>query len=446
MALVTTYHNSLLRAMSPGVAPYFRAFLFTLRPVETDTVPTAAIDKNLRVYWNRAFFAGLSINEGAFVVLHEMMHAFLYHASRAKAHGVTDFKLWNTACDCEINRTLSHMQGVTVPEGGCLPEKFDLPTDGRAEQYYDALRMAQEPETEEEEEEEEEPTDGDTDGDKDGDGQEGDTGADDGTPGDKPGKGPGTKSDEPGDTHGSGSGDEPGEWELPLDDEDSPGVSNVDQRRAAEKAAQDIKDADAKHPGSVPGKLVREATAMLAPPKVPWQRVLQAAVNHGANAVTGYDEPTYRRIAARSFSLGSGVLLPTYESYQPNVSIVIDTSGSMSQADLDTALRETQGVCKALDCAVTVFAVDTQASAAQVVTDIRDIKLSGGGGTDMSEGIRIAMDIKPRPHIVVVLTDGYTGWPHENPNRRIKCIVVVTERGINDLSGIPSWITAIKVS
>jgi predicted metal-dependent peptidase len=424
MTITVTYHTALLRAMSADVAPYFGSYLLTLRPVETDKVPTAAVDKFARVYWNRAFFANMVINEAAFVVLHEMMHLFLRHAERAAAHGVTNFRVWNIATDCEINRTLSQMQGVECPASACLPHKFKLkdgsvlPPDGRAEAFYDALLLNAEDEDDSEDE------------------------GKPGEPGDKPGKGkPGNKPQ-----HGTGVGDKPGDWELPVDSEEQPGASDVDRKMAEEQSARDIQEAANKQAGRMPGSLVRHAQAITAPPKVPWQRLLKAAVNHGANAVTGYDEPTYRRVAARSFSMGGDILLPTYESYQPRVAVGIDTSGSMSRDDLNTALRETEGVCKALDCTVAVFTIDTVASKPQMVTRASDIRMQGGGGTDMSEGVRVAMGLKPAPHITVIITDGYTGWPSESPNPRIKCIAVITEGGTSDLTGIPSWITAIKVS
>jgi len=445
MALTVTYHNSLLRAMSSEVAPYFRTYLLSLRPVESTAVSTAAVDSSLRVYWNRAFFAGLDINQGAFVVLHEMMHPFLQHATRAKRHGVTDFKLWNVACDCEINRTLSQMQGVRLPNSVCLPSGYDLPPDGRAEEYYDTLRMKQAKEEEEEEPgDKPEPEPGDKEEEEEGDepDDKGDEPGDE--PGDKPAPAP--APGKPGDKgeHGSGTGDEPGDYELPVDDDDTPGVSSVEQKMTREEAARDIKEAQ-RQTGRVPGSLVREAEAVLSPPRVPWQRVLRAAINTGVNTVTGYDEPTYRRVAAKSFSLGGSILLPTYESNIPSVSVVIDTSGSMSSKDLQTALRETQGVCKALDAAVTVFTCDTNVSKGMAITHARDIKLHGGGGTDMSHAIGVVMAEKPRPNILVVITDGYTDWPGTNPNPRIKCIAVVTEGGCPTTDGIPKWITAIKV-
>ena len=45
----------------------------------------------------------------------------------------------------------------------------------------------------------------------------------------------------------------------------------------------------------------------------------------------------------------------------------------------------------------------------------RDIELVGGGGTDMTEGIARAVELRPRPDILVVVTDGYTPWPADQP-------------------------------
>ena len=40
-------------------------------------------------------------------------------------------------------------------------------------------------------------------------------------------------------------------------------------------------------------------------------------------------------------------------------------------------------------------------------------QLQGGGGTDMVAGIDAAMSLRPRPDAVIVLTDGYTPFPHQ---------------------------------
>ncbi|MFF7157705.1 VWA-like domain-containing protein [Streptomyces sp. NPDC008139] len=43
------------------------------------------------------------------------------------------------------------------------------------------------------------------------------------------------------------------------------------------------------------------------------------------------------------------------------------------------------------------------------------IELIGGGGTDLRSGFARALRSRPRPDVVVALTDGQTPWPSEQP-------------------------------
>ena len=38
------------------------------------------------------------------------------------------------------------------------------------------------------------------------------------------------------------------------------------------------------------------------------------------------------------------------------------------------------------------------------------IRLEGGGGTDMGAGLDAAAALRPRPDLIIVLTDGFTPW------------------------------------
>jgi predicted metal-dependent peptidase len=51
----------------------------------------------------------------------------------------------------------------------------------------------------------------------------------------------------------------------------------------------------------------------------------------------------------------------------------------------------------------------------QNVSNARQINLVGGGGTDMGAGLVAAAKLRPRPSVIVVLTDGMTPWPAEAP-------------------------------
>ena len=77
---------------------------------------------------------------------------------------------------------------------------------------------------------------------------------------------------------------------------------------------------------------------------------------------------------------------------------------------------------------------------AQRVMQARDVQLLGGGGTDMGAGLAKAAELRPRPDLVVVLTDGHTPWPPAPP-RGIKVIV-----GLMDPTGsVPNWARAIAI-
>lgn len=432
MATTTTYGISLLRAMSADVAPYFRTYLMALIPVETEQVPTAAVDKYARVYWNRAFFASMTVDEGAFVVLHEMMHLWLHHAQRAHAIGVTNYEVWNIAADCEINRTLATMK-LVVPGTACLPNKFGMPDNLRAEEYYDLL-MKQVNQQQQQQGQS---------GQGQGQSQSGQSGNTPPSGNKQTGQTPGSGKSGGPDVHGSGTGDKPGPWEKPGSDPDIGARSSVDIKITEEQTARDICESNQKKPGSVPAGMLRRAEDILAPPVVKWDRLLYAAVSQATNTTYGYDERTFKRINPVTWSMGGDVFVPTMESYRPDVACVLDTSGSMSQKDLTEGLREIQGVCRQLDAPVTVYTVDTQASAAQIVTRASDVKLVGGGGTDMSYGLEHAYRAaRTKPHIIIVLTDGYTDWPSGPPAPGVKVIIVITSNGTDSA---PKWATSVKM-
>ncbi len=98
--------------------------------------------------------------------------------------------------------------------------------------------------------------------------------------------------------------------------------------------------------------------------------------------------------------------------------VLCDTSGSMGDEELATVLAEVDGLLKGVGLArnrVRVMAVDSAVRTVQQVTSARQINLVGGGGTDMGAGLAAAARLRPRPSVVVILTDGMTPWPSAAP-------------------------------
>jgi predicted metal-dependent peptidase len=98
--------------------------------------------------------------------------------------------------------------------------------------------------------------------------------------------------------------------------------------------------------------------------------------------------------------------------------VVIDTSGSVSDAELGSALLEVASIGRAVGGRrdlVTVLPCDAAARIVHPLCRAEGIPLLGGGGTDMRTGFAAALRTTPRPDVVVILTDGQTPWPDTQP-------------------------------
>jgi predicted metal-dependent peptidase len=114
-------------------------------------------------------------------------------------------------------------------------------------------------------------------------------------------------------------------------------------------------------------------------------------------------------------------VLPSLRRRPPRVSVVIDTSRSVSDAELGSALVEVAAISRAVGGRrdlVTVVPCDAAARIAYPLCRAEGIPLMGGGGTDLRTGFAKALGARPRPDVVVVLTDGQTPWPAARPGCR----------------------------
>jgi len=165
---------------------------------------------------------------------------------------------------------------------------------------------------------------------------------------------------------------------------------------------------------------------------------VRRAVADGAGA----SDYSYRRPSRRQGQVGNGkVVLPALRHPVPSVAVVVDTSGSISDAMLAQALAEVAGVLKAAGQreGVHVLACDAQVQACRRVFRPEQVQLAGGGGTDMGAGLEAAAKLRPSPQVAVVVTDGYTPWP-DRPPRGMKVVVALTGDG-----EVPEWAKAIKL-
>jgi len=85
---------------------------------------------------------------------------------------------------------------------------------------------------------------------------------------------------------------------------------------------------------------------------------------------------------------------------------------------------------------------DAAVHSAKKVFSVNQIELTGGGGTDMRIGMDKAMSSKEKPHLLIILTDGFTPWPSDAP--KAKVIIALIGSSI-DVSSCPSYAKVVKV-
>ena len=406
-------HDARLRVMAARVIaqqrwPYLSSVLFSLRLVQVSAteLETVAVDSGWRLYYSSEFVLDQTPEALATVLLHESLHCIHSHADRfqvlrrPEAHVV-----WNIAGDAGINEILDES---SMPWPSVEPVRiknltqFNVTRDMSTEAIFFAILEGR--------------------------------------------ASTGLSSD-----CGSVTDFRRRNYELPAADSTHPSLRTDQQSVIRDRTAHEVLQRD-RHYGDVPGGLLRWATDLLEP-TINWREELASRLRRDIASIAGRRDYSYTRPSRRQSAMnaiGSSVILPAMtQPAPPRVACVIDTSGSISDSELRDFASELVGISRAagLSGGVTVIPCDASPGPVQRVrrrSDIEQLELSGGGGTDMTEGIRAAQKLSPRPHILVVFTDGYTPWPGEKPSDFNSVIIVLSDS--SSQSTVPSWAHLIEMT
>lgn len=356
------------RLQAARARPYLATALFALHTVESARVPTMAVDRHWRCYVSPGFVDRTPVEELAGVWVHEVSHLLRDHHGRgdrvARERGLTgagERLRMNIAADCEINDD-AFGDGLVRPEGAVHPESLRLPAGQLMEDYLRQFRL-----------------------------------------------GPLTQ-DLSWLDRGSGADGLDREWDLGP--KGAHGLSEQERDAVRFRVAQGI----TARPGTAPQGWQRWAEDAFHPPQR-WRELLGAAVRSAASGPGVGEDYTYGRPSRRSASV-PGAVLPSLRRRPPRVSVVIDTSGSVSDAELGSALLEVAAIARAVGGRRDLVSVLPCDAAAQFIHPLcrgEGIPLMGGGGTDLRTGFARALRARPKPDVVVVLTDGQTPWPDTRP-------------------------------
>lgn len=442
--------------------PYMASILMALRPVNAPGLGTFACDQQYRLYIDFEAVASWSAALCAQALLHECSHLFADHFYRAENTAcVADHerRQWGIAADAEINDDLRDAGCDELAAMGVLPGKLNEPDYLTAEQYMESLRKQQPQQPPKSPQGSRNGLGGQQQGQQQGNGQpqgQGDgqgQGQQDNGQGQQPGQGNGKGKGYRG--CGSASGGEAAPCELPADDDANgiaPPASAVEHERNRIATAATVRDYAMRGRGTVPGGLVQIAEQVLAPSKVPWRTVLSAAVKRAVAIRSGDYDSTYlrrhRRVPRVVLSPNRSVIRPGTFEPKPTLAVVRDTSGSMGADEINAVTIEVEAIAKQLGIRGKDLRVMDVDAAVHVVRDYNRAasiaEVTGRGGTDMCVGIEAAAELKPRPHAIVVITDGYTPWPAERIGIPIvACLVGDGAASVKE--HVPQWIIPVVV-
>lgn len=363
--------------------PYLAIALHSLQVRWTPGLGTFGVDQFWRMYVDPAALDEWTVEEVGGVLLHEVWHLLRDHHARAEqlGDGIDRYR-WNLAGDAEINDDLV-AAGIRLPGSPILPRTLRQRDGLMAEEYYEHA-----PESS--------PC-----------------------------------------NCGSGAGGLGGEHEEGSPSEEAPGLTRTQGDLVRTTCAQEIAEA-ARSRGDVPGGWRRWADERLTP-QVDWRSVLASQVRRAVSSAAGAVDYSWARPSRRPVH---GVVLPSLRRPVPTVAVVVDTSGSVSDHMLAQALAEIDGALTSSGTRrnnVTVLSCDAGVAAVNRIRSARDVQLVGGGGTDMRVGMERALQLRPAPDVVIVLTDGLTPWPSEPP--RAKVVVGLLD---DCRTSPPSWARVVE--
>jgi predicted metal-dependent peptidase len=351
-------------------APFFGNLATRMQLINADGWCTTAATDGRNFYYSSEFINSLPLKQVEFLVGHEVLHAVYDHMGR---RGDRDPKIANIAADYCVNFDLVEQRvGEKI---SVVPILYDTKyKDWSYEQVYDDLiqnaskmnldELAKKILDEH----------------LDGDGEDG-------------------NGDSKKRTHSGGS---------------RPKLTEEEKRQIRDEIKEAVlASAQAVGAGNLPGgvkRLIQDLTA----PVINWRELLQQQIES-----TIKSDFTWMKPSRRGWHMDA-VMPGMIPGNTVDITVAIDTSGSISNEDLKIFLSEIKGIMDSYDeYSINVFTWDTAVHNPQTYTsdnleDILDYEPGGGGGTDPHVIWTHLKDNGLEPKKLVVFTDFcFFGWSPE---------------------------------
>lgn len=333
---------------------------------------TAATDYR-NFYYNANFINKIDDDEAVFLVGHELGHCIFEHFLRCDKR---DKEYWNMAGDYVINLILKreHIGRVITTVPILIDDKYK---DKTAEEVYEDLiknKSTKKPTIDVH--------------------LEFSNGNDDGE---------GSQS-----KNGDGDGDKDGKGKQPV-------LKESDKKAMSDEIRQAVLQAAAASAGNIPGEIKR-LVAQLTESKMNWREHLRATIE--SNIKTDF---SWMRPNRKGWHIGA-VLPGMTPGEDIEVSVGIDTSGSISNTMLRDFLSEVKGIMEQYESyTIRIWQFDTRVYGYETFThddgkDIAEYNIKGGGGTDFMANWQFMKANGLEPKQFVMFTDMYPYGSWGDPN------------------------------
>ncbi|MHA1569260.1 MAG: vWA domain-containing protein [Alphaproteobacteria bacterium] len=403
--------------------PFLGALVLRLPMLAADPgwCKTTATDARV-FYYNPEYIDDLSIEHTQFVLAHEALHCALSHFAR-RQHRIKD--RWDLACDLAINPLLVK-DGLQPPPNALIERSYEGMT---AEEIYPLLDEFEDQEPMDQHVYDEENSSGEN--------PQGDRPPQKESPRPRDTPDPGRQEKQGPQQGGQGQGGNPppcdarpnpdqepesggGQGQQPEPDDSQQGapqpvpLSHSERETLSVQWKQRLAGAaqTALQAGKLDGEMARMVDFLLQP-ELPWRSLLARYMTSIARDDYSYTRPSSRR--------GDPAIYPSLRSAQLDVVVALDTSGSISAAEMQEFVSEIDSVKGQMRARILLHACDSELAGKGPWTyepweDFeKPADLQGGGGTSFVPIFEWAVRLDRQPDLLIYFTDAEGEFPKVEP-------------------------------
>jgi predicted metal-dependent peptidase len=350
--------------------------------------PTACVmfkDFKISMFFNREFIDKLDDDELLGVILHETLHLALYHNVR---NVDKNMQLWNIACDLEVNSIIDSMK-FKLPEGGLMPQRdFKLESRLSAENYYDAIYRKIEDQK------------------KNGNGGQGGFSI----------EGIGTLDDH---SQWSKTESESEMVKQMVDTVVKPAIqkneNDINRSSIKDNITEALREVSGKKNrsaryGDQPGNYISKIN-VTSNGKVKWNYILNRLIRR---TLSSNYTPSFKRTSRRYGELVKGKI----KNHKiDSIVVAVDTSGSINRDLHERFMEEIILIRRMFKIEIRYIQCDTEVTQdikLKRYTNVEDIAIKGGGGTDFRPVFDYIKQKNYKPNAILYFTDGQGAYPEKS--------------------------------